>query len=179
MECQMPVNDVQPPLRRRLRQAQRCRDLLVAHASSCHLFNGVQSLCGADHFARKRLGFETKGAVIHGFGVLCVAVRRCAMWKKPAVLSQIVTLGAFFIKRSLTLKMSMTVLGPLLHMMIPRKKKLLFPKIHFHQAASQNAPSPASMPAPSYKVTDSRNNWYNKNNVTRHRTAWTIQRSLW
>ena len=81
MECQMRDNVVfcarfdtraqplQPPLRRRLRQPQRVRDLLAAHASDCHLFNGVHFLCGKDHsrceHAHKHLGIEPHVAVVY------------------------------------------------------------------------------------------------------------------
>ena len=34
---------------RRLRQVQRGRELLVAHALGCHIFNGVECLRGAHH----------------------------------------------------------------------------------------------------------------------------------
>ena len=44
-----------PSLRRRLRQAQRGRDLLVAHPRDCHFFGGKESLCGKDRFARRML----------------------------------------------------------------------------------------------------------------------------
>ena len=70
----------QAPHRRRL--WQRGRNLLVAHASDCHLFNGAQFLCGMDHFARKilvkkLLCFWTKNAaVVHGF---CVMSQRCVL----------------------------------------------------------------------------------------------------
>ena len=63
MDCQMRVNDAAryglsanaAPLRRRLRQAERCRDLLVAHANGCNLYNGVRFLCDKDHVPRKIL----------------------------------------------------------------------------------------------------------------------------
>ena len=57
---------LQPPRRRRLRQAQRGRNLLGARASGCHLFNlfnGEEFLHGTHHYARKHLGFETHEAV--------------------------------------------------------------------------------------------------------------------
>ena len=63
VECHMRVNEVfcavslsgTTTASSRLSQAQRGRDLLVAHASGYPLFNGVQFLCGADHFARRML----------------------------------------------------------------------------------------------------------------------------
>ena len=60
----------------------RLGDLLVAHASDCHLLDGKERLCGKDHFARNV-------AVLHGMChelVLCVDVKRA---KNPSVSSQI------------------------------------------------------------------------------------------
>ena len=37
--------------------------------------------------AGKHLGFQTHDAAVHGFGVLCVVVRRCAMWKNSCFIT--------------------------------------------------------------------------------------------
>ena len=79
MICQL----LQPPPRRRLRQNQRGRDLLVDHASGCHLFAGKEFLYLQDHSccqnAQKHLGFESNDAAVHGYSVNV---------QKPAVSSQ-------------------------------------------------------------------------------------------
>ena len=50
-------------------QAQRGRDLLVAHASGCRFFDGKEFLCGQDpsrcENAYKYLGFESNVAVVY------------------------------------------------------------------------------------------------------------------
>ena len=72
MECQMRVNDVFRPC-----------DLLDAHAVECHLSNGKEFLCGADHSrgenTYKHWGCHTNETVVRGFGadesVMCVDVQ--------------------------------------------------------------------------------------------------------
>ena len=72
------AESLQAPLRCRLRQAQRGRDLLVARASGCHFFDGKEFLCGQDHSrcenAYKQLGFVSNVAVVCGCVVPCVGV---------------------------------------------------------------------------------------------------------
>ena len=65
-------------------EKNRLGDLLDARALGCRL-DGEKFLCGADNSGgentSKHLGFEENEDVLHGFGVLCVNVRKCAMWK--------------------------------------------------------------------------------------------------
>ena len=69
---------LQAPVRCRLRQAQRGRDLLAARAGGCHFFDGKEFLCGQDHSrcenAYKQLGFVSNVAVVYGCAVPCVGV---------------------------------------------------------------------------------------------------------
>ena len=66
-------------LRRRLRQAQR-RELLVAHASGCHFFDGKAFHPGCEN-TRKHSRLESKMWLwLHGFGVLCVDVKCAKIW---------------------------------------------------------------------------------------------------
>ena len=70
---------------------------------SSHLFNGVQFLCGKDHFARKillkHLGFETNEAVVHGLVSWVSDVCRCAMWKTPCCSASFDSGRGIFIRR--------------------------------------------------------------------------------
>ena len=97
---------LQPPRRRRLRQAQRGRNLLGARASGCHLFN----LYGAHHVARK------KRVNTWNLRQMCVDVQ-CG---KNLLFSQLLTVGGIFHQRCPKLKMFMMVLASLLY---TRKKK--------------------------------------------------------
>ena len=82
--CQL----LQPPLR--CRQAQRGRDLLVAHANGCHFFDGKEFLCGQDRpggentFQHLCLGPNV--AVVHGCDVSCVGVLSVCNVEKSVVL---------------------------------------------------------------------------------------------
>ena len=68
-----------------LLERNRFGDLLDVHASGCHLLDGEKFLCGTDHSRGentcKHLGFGTTDDVVHGFGVLCMVLCRCAMWE--------------------------------------------------------------------------------------------------
>ena len=68
-----------------LAATQAFRDLLVARASDCHLFDGVKFLCGKNDYrcekAHKHFGFEENVAVVYGLVSWVSDVGRCEMFK--------------------------------------------------------------------------------------------------
>ena len=121
------VVSVQPPLRRRLRQTQRGRNLL-----DCFHFNGVQFLCGKNHYLA-RLHVNTQDLRqtrlwcmdVVSCVWLCVGVK-CA--QKTCSFCHIFADERFFINRSTKMKLLTIVSGLLLHTAISRKKKPSMPK---------------------------------------------------
>ena len=53
--CSVSFSAAQPPLPRRLRQAQRGRDLVDAHASGCQSFDGKEFVCGQNHLGSENI----------------------------------------------------------------------------------------------------------------------------
>ena len=77
-----------------LRQAQRGRNLLVAHASGCHFLNQAYSHC---ENAYKHSRFQSNVAAVHGLRVMCVGVTRartcCCMTNFMAVRGLFIKMG--------------------------------------------------------------------------------------
>ena len=115
-----------------LRQAQRGRDLLVAHASDCHLFSGEELVCGKDHFARKVLVNSVDlwqmrmwcTDMVSGVSDVCVGVQ-CG---KTCGFIINVEVWALFIKKGPTLEKTCRFWTSLVHSTIPREKKSLVPR---------------------------------------------------
>ena len=95
-----------PPLRCRQRQAQRGRDLLVAHASGCHIFD--HSRC---ENAYKHLGFESNVGVVCGCVVTCVAVLSMCNVQKPAVFFTNFMVVRFFHQKGAQNRHDFSILG--------------------------------------------------------------------
>ena len=116
------------------------RPSVVAIFLGCHFSDGEEFLCRSHHNARKMLvntGFETSDAVVDGFGVSCVGVRRC--WRQPAVLSTIFRLGIFHLKEFQIEDVYVDLGPPLLQTTNPRKKESPVPETQGRGRGSRNA----------------------------------------
>ena len=95
---------LQPPLRCRLRQAWRGRDLLSTEASGCHALHGETLLCGSHHVVsglENTCDLKEMWLVVYGYVIKSVIVRQCAIWENVLICDKISQQRSMFDQKGL------------------------------------------------------------------------------